>query len=323
MDKKLFLVDGASGTGKTDLIEYLLEYKADAINVKKYTTRKLRKQEERLQKYLDLIHISEEEFKNKNFDYIYKYGGNYYGIFRKDIRERLHQYENVFVIVRDKKIIQSIKKDFLFLDSIAIYIYTDNNLIAKRLKDDGYNQDDVKFRLERLKIAYNSYLQNPFAYDDVIVNSGLKEDYKRIINGLIDKHEQQIHIDPEYLFVLMPFDDEYDNLLLEFKVAAKAVNNNLTVERASEEYGSYEVLHQIFRNIQKASLIICDLSDERPNVYLEAGYAIAMNKKIIFCIKKGTTKHFDLQGYKMIEYNDVTKLKEKLMPEIKNHYTGV
>jgi hypothetical protein len=40
--KNLFIIDGASGTGKSDLVNYATEFNIDATLVRKITTRKKR-----------------------------------------------------------------------------------------------------------------------------------------------------------------------------------------------------------------------------------------------------------------------------------------
>ena len=61
--KVLFLVDGAAGTGKSDLVSYMANtFRYTAGKVDKYTTRKKRKSEEA--KKSDLIFLTNEEFKS-------------------------------------------------------------------------------------------------------------------------------------------------------------------------------------------------------------------------------------------------------------------
>ena len=51
--KNLFLIDGASGTGKSDLIKYVSDFNDDISFIKKFSTRKPRRNEENQK--LDLI----------------------------------------------------------------------------------------------------------------------------------------------------------------------------------------------------------------------------------------------------------------------------
>ncbi len=71
---------------------------------------------------------------------------------------------------------------------------------------------------------------------------------------------------------------------------------------------------EIIENIEKASIIIADLTNERPNCYLEIGYAMGLdkNKNLILTAKEdhfhespkykksGPKIHFDLSGYDIL-----------------------
>lgn len=79
--KKLFLVDGAAGTVKSDLIRFInTVLSPNSIIVTKYTTRPKRKNDE----LVDLKFISEEKFKlieQKCFHYLYGKEDDGYGKF--------------------------------------------------------------------------------------------------------------------------------------------------------------------------------------------------------------------------------------------------
>lgn len=85
MLKRMFLIDGAAGTGKTDLIQYVKNRYFDANVVCKYTTRAIRDEDDK--KNLDLIFLSKKEFQKKEFkkENMYEYGENLYGFLESDI----------------------------------------------------------------------------------------------------------------------------------------------------------------------------------------------------------------------------------------------
>ena len=72
--KNLFLVDGVSGTGKTDLVEWVLNRHSDVDIVKKFTTREKRDYEKDIEEFLDLeFGFSKEKLKQLKLDYTYVY----------------------------------------------------------------------------------------------------------------------------------------------------------------------------------------------------------------------------------------------------------
>ena len=106
--KNLFLIDGATGTGKSDLVKFVNDFWHDTYIVKKYSTRTQREYEKSSDWKLDLEMVTDKEFENKELEYKYTYSGRKYGFRRKDLLNALENYANVFVIVRDSKLINLI-----------------------------------------------------------------------------------------------------------------------------------------------------------------------------------------------------------------------
>jgi len=189
--KNLFLVDGASGTGKTDLINYISNFQTSITYVQKYTTREKREYEKRRPKEkLDLIHINKNDFDSKTFEYKYNYAGEMYGFAKKQIDNAFLNNDNVFIIIRNVDVMIKLKEDYGYLNVVSLYVYTDKNLIVQRLKKDTYSQKEINFRMNRLRIAHESYLKNPDLYDTVLVNSGSKADYNKIIEKIYKKYQK-------------------------------------------------------------------------------------------------------------------------------------
>jgi hypothetical protein len=64
--------------------------------------------------------------------------------------------------------------------------------------------------------------------------------------------------------------------------------------------------------IRKAWLIICDLTEERPNVYYELGLAHGLAKRVMCIARKGTMVHFDVYGLKTLFFESYRSLEEQL-----------
>ena len=193
--KKLYLIDGAAGTGKSDLIEYIqTKHSINANALFKYTTRPERTVEEA--KKADLIFVEDDQFNDyiakskKNSDslfYHYHYGGFKYGFFKKDLDKSISEYDNTFVIIRNHPLISQILNDYKYIAfTVHIYVYTDRSLVVERLKKDGFSDGAIAFRLMRSESAWQDYIENFNLNMKIIINNSNKSDFHRGINSMID-----------------------------------------------------------------------------------------------------------------------------------------
>jgi hypothetical protein len=56
--------------------------------------------------------------------------------------------------------------------------------------------------------------------------------------------------------------------------------------------------------------VIVDLTNERPNVFFEAGYAHGLGKIPIYVARDGTSIHFDVKDYPVIFFKNMKELRE-------------
>ena len=113
---------------------------------------------------------------------------------------------------------------------------------------------------------------------------------------------------------------------------AEHPNTPLAPRRADKQKGaSYEIPAWIFSEIDRSRLVIADLTDERPNVYCEVGYAKSKGIPFILTFHKrkpddkppwdresspGNRVHFDLTPYRYIAYETPFDLRDKLKQEL-------
>ena len=115
------------------------------------------------------------------------------------------------------------------------------------------------------------------------------------------------------VFVLMPFEREpetiYENVLEPVITSLK-----YKVSKSDKNLKSGVVIEQIWESIKKASLIVADVSGRNPNVFLELGYAMALEKKIIIITRSKDDIPFDIKHIRYFEYGSDSNfevLKEK------------
>lgn len=86
----------------------------------------------------------------------------------------------------------------------------------------------------------------------------------------------------------------------------------LTATRADENIGSGFIIQDIVESIEQAEFIICDLTNERPNVYYELGYAHGVGNKrtdVLLIAKEGTVLHFDIAPLRVQYYPTIENLR--------------
>lgn len=113
----------------------------------------------------------------------------------------------------------------------------------------------------------------------------------------------------------------YNNAVLDsyYDEAIKPIVESLGYNcvRVDRQPYSDKIGDQIRNGIDVSAVVIVDLTDDRPNCYFEAGYAVARNKVIIFQRLSAPPKyeavfHFDVHEYPFILYGTLAELREKL-----------
>lgn len=74
-------------------------------------------------------------------------------------------------------------------------------------------------------------------------------------------------------------------------------------QRDDEDYRSRLITENIWNKIEKADIVLCDLSANNPNVYLELGWALRADKKFVLIKDDLTPFQFDLNQYFTFEYS--------------------
>jgi len=90
----------------------------------------------------------------------------------------------------------------------------------------------------------------------------------------------QAALDPRFVFVLMPFADEFTDVWkLGIKPSVEGLD--LSCMRADDFMHTKNVMDVIRDNIRRARLVIADMTTNNPNVFYELGYAHALGKPLL------------------------------------------
>ena len=79
----------------------------------------------------------------------------------------------------------------------------------------------------------------------------------------------------------MPFNGQYDENLLPVAIQPSALALNAAADRVDHAGRSGDVVQQIRAMIKAAQVVVADLSESRPNVCHEVGYAEALGRPVV------------------------------------------
>lgn len=320
----LIIVAGASGAGKTFLLENARKIGKDVISIRKLTTRKARDYE--TPDSHDLVYEkSKEEVHACDYHYAYttKQNAYLYGIKKSDIDSALKNNKNPIVIVRSCDTISEIRRDYP--DCLVIYLQSilSGEDLHKKLTELGRNDIDPNDRRERIEKDLKDYIKHCQGdlFDKIVINAYEPEDVIEQLNAIIYKHaKSKEKTDKGHIFVLMSFNKKNDKSYKAIENASKMVSHaEFRITRIDQHKGDYKITEKIIENIKNSELIICDLTDERPNVYWELGYARGIGKKVITIAKSGTKIHFDIKDFNTNFYNSEFELQDIIELELETH----
>lgn len=119
-----------------------------------------------------------------------------------------------------------------------------------------------------------------------------------------------------FVFVLMPFDEKFDDIY-KFGIKGTAEEVGAYAERVDEQIFTEGILERIFNQINKADLIVADMTGRNPNVFYEVGYAHSLGKIVLLLTQDVDDIPFDLKHRQHIVYgNKIQYLRKELSSKL-------
>ena len=335
----IYIIFGASGSGKTTILEVL---KRDFLNVSihvKGTTREQRQ-------YDNGEIISVPSTLLNKYDYIYGQYGNEYGIEKLQLEEATKGGENHFVICNDIEVMKRIMDDFPSnVKTIYLHYSVPLEIFKSIQVEKNISDDEINLRLSKIKSLAQTFIENTHLFDAVLNNTYGKTTGKSLKNQLTQILEEDVIqpelaasflalkeeirksmvmkgavFQPNLLFIIMAMiknNDTVSNIFYAIKTVSE--KKGFTAERVDDVFGYDTINTKLLKHIELSEVIIADLTFERPNCYYELGYAHAKNKNVIITAKEGTKIHFDVSNYTVIFYNNMRELDEGIAKALDNH----
>ena len=108
-------------------------------------------------------------------------------------------------------------------------------------------------------------------------------------------------MDPK-IFVAMPFKDTLENVF--YAIQQICDRNKYVVIRADLGRASRPIFNEIIESIVSSDVIIADVTENNPNVFLELGYSWAIGKEVLLIANQLDNLPFDIRGHRIIPYGD-------------------
>ena len=128
--------------------------------------------------------------------------------------------------------------------------------------------------------------------------------------------------DESLCFVLMPFDKKMVKVYEEgIKGAVRQAG--LKCKLARDISRSTPIIQDVWEFINRARIVIADLTDRNPNVFYELGLAHSLVKRTILISQNPRKVPFDVKHIRYIEYKDTPSGRGKLRTDLKRMLRSV
>jgi hypothetical protein len=183
---------------------------------------------------------------------------------------------------------------------------------GKKLPEDEFFENTLirqfQIQRDRIKTFIKVFVQN-LNYLKAFRGSDSKDepeapDSAKAVDVTVTASEKRTEGIREFLdtcFVMMPFGPWYDTYYKEIYIPA-IKEAGFEPVRADELFSSGSVVEQIWEQIDKAKVLLADLTGKNPNVFYELGLAHANRKPVIFTSGILEDVPFDLRHLRVIIY---------------------
>jgi len=130
------------------------------------------------------------------------------------------------------------------------------------------------------------------------------------LQGLGQETDAKAHV-----FVAMPFEEEMDDVY-HYGIYSAVNAAGFICERSDFSSFTGDIMHWVKSRIRTASLVIADLTNANPNVYLEIGYAWGVGIPTVLVSRDGEHLEFDVIGQRCLIYKKIRQLQDLLTSEL-------
>ncbi|MCW4011285.1 MAG: hypothetical protein NWF05_11830 [Candidatus Bathyarchaeota archaeon] len=161
-------------------------------------------------------------------------------------------------------------------------------------------------RREYIKRMYDPFL--------TAVNSAIKEGQPAQSIKIITENSRSFicqpifksrnfNTDKDSCFVLMPFQPNFERIYKDH-IKPTIEKSSFAVIKANDLYTTSAIVEDIWEQINKARLIVADVTGKNANVFYELGIAHTVGKDTVILTQDENDVPFDLRHYRFFKYDD-------------------
>jgi hypothetical protein len=121
--------------------------------------------------------------------------------------------------------------------------------------------------------------------------------------------------DRDHAFVAMPFSQVFEDTF-HYAIEPAVHSSGLLCERIDREVFTGSIPDRIKAKIRSATLVVAELTDANPNVYLEVGFAWGAGIPTVLLCHDASDLKFDVQSERCIGYSNIRHLERRLTGEL-------
>lgn len=283
---RLIIIAGASGAGKSFLLEQLYERFEDIEPVKKLSTRQKREYEKPNKSFVDLIFGVKLDLINQ-CEYHYKYDQYSYGIQKDDLDYILDRGRSPIIIVRTSNVVKKLKQDY----PNALIIYVQNILsgddFMNRLQSLGRSDINQNERMARFERDFNDYCSHANLYDYVLLNKLDIHSFLSQFENIIEKESKKHTTSRTITFISGNEYGEKFKLINSLHSKSNYIHYNFI---KLNEFSSGPILSQsVDLRLLKTDFVILDMEGDTNILSYYQGFLKAQNIDFICLYPENTT----------------------------------
>ena len=174
---ELILLDGATGSGKTMVLENMRKiYKKTIVVGAKFTTREMRPTDSSWEfAFVDRI-------PDQHRSYAFKSVGNYYALDVYSIRDAIANQAVYAVSCVDGHVMERLKREFT---TLSLYVFRNTSIEDLSSLMKARKEKESALRLAERTSLLTKYANRMESYDHVILNVGSKEDVRVQLSAIL------------------------------------------------------------------------------------------------------------------------------------------